>query len=146
MPLEPLICRSRYENAKKRADNANKNDWDIIAEMGGTSPVVADRVQLLGEIDYEMNYQQITQTSPAFDNSGPLGTTGSFSYTKASGTLFEHKQFQQAGFIHITMFINIEKSYEAQVNKELLKASTEDFYRPGLSKKEIQTIQVAAIS
>ena len=36
----------------------------------------------------ELNYQQITQSAPMFDEaSSPLGTTGSFSYTRANGTI-----------------------------------------------------------
>lgn len=133
-----LDWENRYKDEKQRIDNAEKNDWDIIAEMGGTSPVYADRVQLLGVLDYELNYQQITQSSPEINDSSPLGTTGSFSYTNANGRLFSHKEFKQPGFIHILANINIDQKLENGIPKELLKRNVNDLYRPGLAKKELQ--------
>lgn len=135
-----LDWQTAFMDAKQRADNANKNDWDIIAELGGTQPVLADRVEFLGEVDYELNYQQITQSAPTIDNSGPLGTTGSFSYTKANGTIFNYKHFKQHGYIHILASITIDKQYEESTPKELMKISGDDIYRPGLAKKEIQLL------
>ena len=135
-----LDWQTAFMDAKQRADNANKNDWDIIAELGGTQPVLADRVEFLGQVDYELNYQQITQSAPTIDNSGPLGTTGSFSYTKANGTLFNYKHFKQHGFIHILASITIDKQFEESTPKELLKQMGDEIYRPGLSKKEVQLL------
>lgn len=140
-----LSWEQRYKQAKQSVLNANKNDWDIIAEMGGTEPVINDRVQLLGELDYELNYQQITQSAPEIDNSSPLGTTGSFSYTRADGTLFSHKSFQQHGFIHVLITVQIDKGYEEGTPKELLKSKVDEIYTPSLAKKEIQLIRSAEI-
>lgn len=136
-----LDWQARYNDAKQRQNNANKNDWEIIAEMGGTQPIHYNQVEHLGSIEYQLNYQQITQSAPTIDNSSPLGTTGSFSYTKADGTLFSHKEFKQHGHIHFTINLQIDKRYERSINKELLKSSVEDIYRPGLADKEIQLLQ-----
>jgi len=136
-----LDWQTRYNDAKQRQDNANKNDWEIIAEMGGTQPIHYNQVEYLGSIEYQLNYQQITQSAPTIDNSTPLGTTGSFSYTRANGVLFSHKEFKQHGHIHFTVNLQIDKRYERSINKELLKTSVEDIYRPGLADKEIQLLQ-----
>ena len=136
-----LDWQTKYNDAKQRQDNANKNDWEIIAEMGGTQPINYNQVEHLGSIEYQLNYQQITQSAPAPDNSTPLGTTGSFSYTRANGVLFSHKEFKQHGHIHFTINLQINKQYERSINKELLKTSIEDIYRPGLADKEIQLLQ-----
>lgn len=143
---EHLDWQARFQDEKQRADNRNKNDWDIIAEMGGTQPVKTDRVEYLGQVDYEMNWQQITQSAPEFDGSSPLGTTGSFSFTKATGTLFSHKKFLQHGFIHILVNVNIDNYYENGSPKEVLKTNVQDIYRPGLAKKEIQLLKKQEIS
>mgnify|MGYP000997844198 CR=1 FL=1 len=135
-----LDWQTRFQDMKQRQDNANKNDWDIIAEMGGTQPVKTDRVEFLGQVDYELNFQQITQTAPEIDNSSPLGTTGSFSFTKAQGTLFSHKKFLQHGFIHILLSVGIDNYTENGTPKELLKTDINDIYRPGLAKKEVQLL------
>lgn len=141
-----LDWQTQFNDMKQRQDNVNKNTWDIIAEMGGTQPVVTDRVQYLGKVDYEMNFQQITQSAPEIDNSSPLGTTGAFSYTRASGTLFNHKKFLQSGQIHIIMCITIDNYFENGTPKELLKTNINDMYRPGLAKKEIQLLMKQEIS
>lgn len=136
----------RFKDLKQRQENANKNDWDIIAEMGGVPSIKGDRVQFLGEIDYELNYQQITQSSPTVDNSSPLGTTGSFSYTRAAGELFGNFQFAQHGFVHILACLTIDKNDESATPKELLKEGVEEIYRPGLATKEVQLLRAAEIS
>lgn len=141
-----LDWQSRFMKAKQDIANANKNDWDIIADMGGTQPVEADRVQYLGDVEYEMNYQQITQSAPEIDGSAPLGTTGSFSYTRATGTLFSHKEFRQHGFIHVLVSIFLDKSYEEATPKELLKSNNQDIFRPALAKKEIQFLYKAEVA
>jgi len=141
-----LDWETQFQELRQRADNANRNDWDIIAEMGGTAPVRADRVEYLGDIEYELNYQQITQTAPVIDNSTPLGTTGSFSYTRANGTLFRHKEFRQNGYIHVLIQLNMDKYYQSGIPRELLKTEIKDIYRPGLAKQEIDVIYGAEIS
>lgn len=133
-----LDWQTQFMDLKQRQDNTNKNDWDIIAEMGGTAPAIDDEVQFLGEVEYPMNYQQITQSAPEINSSSPLGTTGSFSFTNASGELFNHFHAKQHGFIHILAWVNMEKVYEASTPKELLKSDVTDIYRPGLAKKEVQ--------
>lgn len=135
-----LDWQTQFNDQKQRAANAEKNDWDIIAEMGGTSPVINDRVQLLGVMDYELNYQQITQSAPEIDGSSPLGTTGSFSYTKVNGTLFSHKEFKQHGYIHILINLNVDSKVDGGIPKELLKIDINDIYRPGLAEKEEQIL------
>lgn len=140
-----LDWEQNFRENKQRLANANKNDWDIIAEMGGTAPVRADRVEFLGKLDYELNYQQITQSAPTIDNSSPLGTTGSFSYTRADGTIFSHKHFQQHGFIHILLTVQTDKGYEEATPKELLKTSIDEIYRPALAKKETQLMYAAEV-
>ncbi|MEM0174371.1 MAG: major capsid protein [Sulfolobaceae archaeon] len=144
--FEHLDWETKFQELRQRADNANRNDWDIIAEMGGTAPVKTDRVEYLGDIEYELNYQQITQSAPVIDNSTPLGTTGSFSYTRANGTLFRHKEFKQNGYIHVLIQLNMDKYYESGVPRELLKINIDDIYRPGLAKTEYDIIYGAEIS
>ena len=142
-----LDWQSQYQDLKQRQLNATKNDWDIIAEMGGTRPVTADRTEFLGSIDYEINYQQIGQTSATQQSpNSPLGTTGSFSYTRIEGELFSHKHFQQHGTVIVLASINIEKVYEDGIPKELLKTKVNDIYRPGLGKKEVQLLLAKEIT
>lgn len=142
-----LDWQTKYNDAKQRQDNANKNDWDIIAEMGGTEPIKYKQVEHLGAIEYQLNYQQITQSTPEInEDSTPLGTTGAFSYTAGKGILFNHKEFKEHGFIHITANIQINKAYEASVPKELLKTRLEDIYRAGMADKEIQLLYANEIS
>lgn len=141
-----LDWQTRFMKEKQNIANANKTDWDIIADMGGTAPVKADRVEYLGEIDYEMNYQQITQSAPAIDNSSPLGTTGAFSFTKATGNLFKYKKFQQHGFVHVLVSVTIDKNYTNGTPKELLKTTIDDIYRPAAAKKEAQLLMQKEVS
>lgn len=143
---EHLDWQNRYNDRKKAQLDIEKNAWDIIAEMGGTQPVRADRVELLGVMDYELNYQQITQSAPQIDNSSPLGTQGGFSYTRAQGTLFNGKVFNQAGYIHILVNLNMDQIFEGNAPRELLKTNVSDYYRPGLAEKEYQVMYDREIS
>lgn len=135
-----LDWQTEFNNNKQKETNANKNDWDIIAEMGGTSPVRTDRVEFLGKQEFQINYQQLTQTSATTDQTTPLATTGSFSYTNTKGAIFMHKEFKQHGFIHILASVQIEKKYEESTPREILKNKVEDIYRPALKDLEIQTM------
>lgn len=141
-----LDWQTKFMKAKQDIANANKNDWDIIADMGGTEPVEADRTQFLGEVEYEMNYQQITQSAPEIDGSAPLGTTGSFSYTRAQGELFSYKEFKQHGHVHVLVSVFLDKGFEEATPKELLKINNDDIFRPSLAKKEVQFLYRAEVA
>ncbi len=45
-----------------RAENAEKNPWDIIAEIRGSKVANQGKVKLIGEREIPMNYQQVSQS------------------------------------------------------------------------------------
>lgn len=129
-----------YQNAiaeyRRRTNDAIKNDWDIIAELGGTTAVKTDRPEYLGEITTKLNYQQITQTAPSDGTTSQLGSTGAYSVTFDDETLFGYKEFQQDGIIIITATVSSDNTYEAGIHRTAMIANTTDMFNPEIAKKQ----------
>lgn len=73
---------------RENAENAQLNDWEIIAKLRGSRVANQGKVQLIGEKSVGHNYSQVAQTvyneatpNPEFQS---LGTTGAYSFTEFS--------------------------------------------------------------
>lgn len=125
---------------RRRVLDSDKNDWDIIAELGGTTAVTTDRPVYLGDKVINVNYQQVTGTAPGTDSHGietRLGTPGAYSVTIGGDTLFSHKEFKQDGILVITATISCPPSYQYGCHRQFLLRRTNDLYNPELANQNI---------
>lgn len=133
-----LDWQEQIAEYRRRTNDSIKNDWDIIAELGGTKPVTTDRPLYLGDQTTKLNYQQITQTTPNDNNNqSPLGTTGSYSVTFDSNALFGSHTFLQDGIIIITATVQSDNTYEEAIHRTALITNTTEMFNPEIA--DIQT-------
>lgn len=127
---------------RRRTNDAIKNDWEIIAELGGTTAVKTDRPEFLGEITRKLNYHQITQSAPSGDpeTQSQLGSTGAFSVTMDDSTLFGYKEFKQDGIIIVTATVWSDNTYEEGIHRTAMISKTTDMFNPELAKQQIDVL------
>lgn len=122
---------------RSQAENAQANDWDIIAKIRGSKKLSEGKVQLLGTKTVGLNYQAITQN--AYNtNTGikeefqTMGTQGAYSYTEVDIPLYQMVEFNEEGYIHIIMQVTADTVYETGFERTGLNINYNDIYRPDL--------------
>lgn len=122
---------------RSEAENAQLNDWDIIAKIRGSKPLEENKVILLGEREIGLNYHSVpqdtynlnTDVQPEFQ---VLGQLGAYSYTEASVNLFQFQEFKQEGFLHVIAQVSADTVFETGFERTLLNVTPFDNYRPDL--------------
>lgn len=122
---------------RSQAENAQLNDWDIIAKIRGSKPLEENKVILLGEREIGLNYHSVpqdtynlnTDVQPEFQ---VLGQLGAYSYTEASVNLFQFQEFKQEGFLHVIAQVSADTVFETGFERTLLNVTPFDNYRPDL--------------
>ena len=122
---------------RSEAENAQLNDWDIIAKIRGSKPLEENKVILLGEREIGLNYHSVPQDTynlnsdvqPEFQ---VLGQLGAYSYTEASVNLFQFQEFKQEGFIHVIAQVSADTVFKTGFDRTLLNVTPFDNYRPDL--------------
>lgn len=122
---------------RSEAENAQLNDWDIIAKIRGSKPLEENKVILLGEREIGLNYHSVPQDTynlnkdvqPEFQ---VLGQLGAYSYTEASINLFQFQEFKQEGFLHVIAQVSADTVFETGFERTLLNVTPFDNYRPDL--------------
>lgn len=122
---------------RSQAENAQENDWDIIAKIRGSKKLTEGKVQLLGTKTVGLNYQTITQN--AYNtNTGikeefqTMGTQGAYSYTEVDIPLYQMQEFNEEGYIHILMQVTADTVFETGFERTGLNVNYNDIYRPDL--------------
>ncbi|QCS36885.1 major capsid protein [Tortoise microvirus 20] len=132
---------------RRQIEDAEKNDWEIIAEMGGTTAVRTDRPALLGEFEVPLNYQQITQTAPDPSNESALGSTGAYSFTLCEGkNFFNHREFQQDGVLIYTCTVQSDNTFEEAVHRTMFIDNINDLWNPELAKIQKDVLLVEEVN
>lgn len=135
----------KYSDAKKQAMDAQRNENDIIAEMGGCRKLTEGRVQKIGERTFKLNYSAITQT--AYNNNNDvredfrvLGKQGAFSFTQIDIPLYERMEFVEDGTIHVIATAQADTVFESGIDRTLLNVHESEQYRPELinDKNDVQ--------
>lgn len=127
----------RVAELRSQAENAQANDWDIIAKIRGSKKLTEGKVQLLGTKTVGLNYQAITQN--AYNtNTGikeefqTMGTQGAYSYTEVDIPLYQMVEFNEEGYIHIIMQVTADTVFETGFERTGLNVNYDDIYRPDL--------------
>lgn len=143
---------------RESAENAQLNDWDIIAKIRGTRPATQGKVVQLGEKSVGHNYSQVSQTvyneATPNENFQSLGVTGAYSYTEFEIDLINYEEVIEDGYIHIIAQTTTDTIFSGGIDRELLNVKMEDQYRPELKdlkddtflELEIETTPMTLVS
>lgn len=143
--LDWASWESKIAEARTQAENAQKNDWEIIAEIRGSKKLSEGKVQLLGEKTFNLNYSSITQSSynssdvVKNENFQVMGTQGAYSYTNVDVPLYAGVEFIEEGYIHIIATVTADTVFESGVDRTLLNIDALSVYRPDMlqDKKDV---------
>lgn len=135
---------SKIAESRSQAENAQMNDWDVIAKIRGSKKLTEGKVQLIGQNTFNLNYATITQNAyntnsniePEFQ---VLGQQGAYSYTEVDIPLYAAMEFVEEGYIHVIMTVSADTVYENGVDRNDLNITPLDEYRPDMlnDKKDI---------
>ncbi len=128
---------SKIAEARSQAENAQKTDWEIIAEIRGSKKLSEGKVQLIGKTSFNLNYAAITQSSynnneEVEDKFRVLGQQGAYSYTEVNIPLYAGMEFVEEGYIHVIATVSADTVYENGWDRLELNISPLDQYRPDL--------------
>ncbi len=122
---------------RSQAENAQLNDWDIIAKIRGSKKLTEGKVQLLSTKTVGLNYQAITQSTYNTNASikeefQTMGQQGAYSYTEIDIPLYQMQEFNEEGYIHIIMQVTADTIFETGFERTGLNINYDDIYRPDL--------------
>lgn len=120
---------------RSQAENAQENDWDIIAKIRGSKKLTEGKVQLLGTKTVGLNYQAITQNAYNTNTTikeefQTMGTQGAYSYTEIDIPLYQMQEFNEEGYVHVIMQVTADTVFETGFERTGLNINYEDIYRP----------------
>jgi hypothetical protein len=144
--ISNLVTWSQFANrineARAQAQNAQANDWDIIAKLRGSKKLTQGKVQLIGQKTFNLNYSAITQTS--YNNSEGIrpeyqvmGKQGAYSYTNVDIPVFAGYETQEEGYIHVIATVTAETVFESAIDRLELNVRWDDQYRPDLEGEKL---------
>ena len=139
-----LITWSSWEHkiaeARSQAENAQANDWDIIAKIRGSKVALQGKVQLIGESTFNLNYAAVTQNAynDAVENINfkALGQQGGYSYTEIVVPCYAGFEAVEEGYIHIIATVWAESVFEQGIDRLELNVTPLDQYRPDLLEEK----------
>lgn len=135
--IELTEWEKRVAELRSQAENAQANDWDIIAKIRGSKKLTEGKVQLLGTKTIGLNYQAITQNTyntnaQIKEEFQTMGTQGAYSYTEVDIPLYQMVEFNEEGYVHIIMQITADTVFETGFERTGLNVNYDDIYRPDL--------------
>lgn len=128
---------SRVNELRAEAQNAQKNFWDIIAEIRGSKKLTEGKVQHIGRKTVRLNYSSITQSAYNTNTNvreefQVMGTQGAYSYTEVDVPLYAGMIFNETGTVHTIAFVQADTVFETGFDRQLLNVTPFDEYRPDL--------------
>lgn len=135
--IELTEWEKKVAELRSQAENAQANDWDIIAKIRGSKKLSEGKVQLLGTKTIGLNYQAITQNAYNANNTlkkeyQTMGTQGAYSYTEVDVPLYQMVEFNEEGYIHILMQVTADTVFETGFERTGLNIDYDSIYRPDL--------------
>lgn len=128
---------AKIAEARSEAENAQLNDWDIIAKIRGSKKLSEGKVQLLSSKTFNLNYATVTQNT--YNNNEKvdetfrvLGQQGAYSYTEVEIPLIAGMEFIEEGYIHIIAQVSADTVFEKGIDRLELNITPLDQYRPDL--------------
>lgn len=142
--------QAKIDLARQNAENAQKTDWEIFAEIRGSQTLTEGRPVQIGEVTHELNYSAITQTS--YNNAEGIqekfqvmGQQGAYSYTNIDIDLFGYQDFKEDGYIHVIATVWAESVFSSGIDRQLLNVKAEDLYRPEKINEKFDVIYEAEV-
>lgn len=128
---------SKMAEARSQAENAQLNDWDILAKIRGSKKLTEGKVQMLSEKTFNLNYSAITQNTYNTNENiqedfRVMGKQGAYSYTEIDLPLYEGIEFVEEGTIHIIACISADTVFEYSIDRTMLNVKALEQYRPDL--------------
>lgn len=144
-----LLTWASWENlfasARSQAENAQLNDWDIIAKIRGSKKLTEGKVQLIGVKQFDINYNAITQN--AYNNNENIeeefrvmGKQGAYSYTYLKMPIYAGFEAVEEGYIHCILHVYADTVYESAFDRMELNVTPFDEYRPDLEGQKDDVI------
>lgn len=135
--IELTEWEKKVAELRSQAENAQANDWDIIAKIRGSKKLSEGKVQLLGTKTIGLNYQAITQNTYNANSTikqefQTMGTQGAYSYTEVDIPLYQMVEFNEEGYIHIIMQVTADTVFETGFERTGLNVDYDSIYRPDL--------------
>lgn len=135
--IELTEWEKKVAELRSQAENAQANDWDIIAKIRGSKKLTEGKVQLLGTKTVGLNYQAITQNTYNTNTNvkeefQTMGTQGAYSYTEVDIPLYQMVEFNEEGYVHIIMQVTADTVFETGFERTGLNINYNDIYRPDL--------------
>lgn len=134
----------KIAEARSQAENAQANDWDIIAKIRGSKKLSEGKVQLLGRKTFNLNYAAVTQNTNNNSQSvteefRTMGTQGAYVYTNVDIPLYAGWEFVEEGYIHIIATVSADTVFETGFDRLELNVTPLEQYRPDLidEKKDV---------
>ena len=134
----------KIAEARSQAENAQLNDWDIIAKIRGSKKLTEGKVQLIGQKTVTLNYSTVTQNTnnnaeEVTEEFRTIGTQGAYSYTQIDIPLYAGFEFNEEGYIHIIATISADSVYESGFDRLEMNITPLDQYRPDMleDKKDV---------
>lgn len=136
---------SLFAEMRSQAENANKTDAEIIAEIRGSKLLTEGRVEIIGAREFNINYAAITQTSyntneKINEKYQVMGQQGAYSYTEINLPIYANQQFNEEGFLHIFMHVYADSVFESAIDRNLMNITPLDEYRPDLEGDKFDVI------
>ena len=134
----------KIAETRSQAENAQLNDWDVIAKIRGSKKLSEGKVQLIGERTITLNYSAVTQNTN--NNSQDvnqefrtIGTQGAYSYTQIDIPLYAGFEFVEEGYIHVIATISADSVFESGFDRLELNVTPLEQYRPDMleDKKDV---------
>lgn len=143
--LQWAAFESKFAEMRSQAENANKTDAEIIAEIRGSKLLTEGRVEIIGAREFNINYAAITQTSyNANENIEEkyqvMGQQGAYSYTEINLPIYANQQFNEEGFLHIFIHVYADSVFESAIDRNLMNITPLDEYRPDLEGDKLDVI------
>ena len=135
---------TKIAETRSQAEDAQLNDWDVIAKIRGSKKLSEGKVQLIGERTVTLNYSAVTQNANNnADNVNlefrTIGTQGAYSYTQIDIPLYAGFEFVEEGYIHVIATISADSVFESGFDRLELNVTPLEQYRPDMleDKKDV---------
>lgn len=137
---------SKIAEARSQAENAQMNDWEVIAKIRGSKVLTEGKVQLIGKKTFNLNYSAITQNT--YNNNTNIaeefqvmGKQGAYSYTEIETPLYAGMEFIEEGYIHVIATVSADTVFENAFDRMELNVTPLDEYRPDLVGEKFDTLK-----
>lgn len=126
-----------YDLAVSEANDAQKNYWDIIAEIRGSKVLTEGKVLKLAQKTFNLNYASITQSTYNTATDIPdeyrvMGQQGGYSYTEINLPLYDRMAFIEEGVLIVMLTSSAETVFESGIYRGWMNVEALNRYRPEL--------------